>query len=159
MTAIDIPDLAGALCAQVDPELFFPEKGGSTREAKRICRRCPIRDACLEYALVNGERFGIWGGQSERERRRLGAVPAPLPALDEPDNAAVDRLLDGDRLAPRTRPQLRAAINRLLDRGLPHPVIADHLGCSTRSVNRAVAARRAAAASPSPDSDRQEPAA
>ena len=49
----------------------FPEKGGSTREAKRICLGCEVRDACLEYALANDERFGIWGGLSERERRRL----------------------------------------------------------------------------------------
>ncbi len=60
-----------ALCAQTDPEAFFPEKGGSTREAKRICTGCEVRDACLEYALANDERFGIWGGLSERERRRL----------------------------------------------------------------------------------------
>lgn len=60
-----------ALCAQTDPEAFFPEKGGSTREAKRICLGCEVRDACLEYALSNDERFGIWGGLSERERRRL----------------------------------------------------------------------------------------
>jgi WhiB family redox-sensing transcriptional regulator len=60
-----------ALCAQTDPEAFFPEKGGSTREAKRICLGCEVRDRCLEYALANDERFGIWGGLSERERRRL----------------------------------------------------------------------------------------
>ncbi len=60
-----------ALCAQTDPEAFFPEKGGSTREAKRICLGCDVKDACLEYALANDERFGIWGGLSERERRRL----------------------------------------------------------------------------------------
>ena len=60
-----------ALCAQTDPEAFFPEKGGSTREAKRICRACGVRDECLEYALEHDERFGIWGGLSERERRKL----------------------------------------------------------------------------------------
>ena len=60
-----------ALCAQTDPEAFFPEKGGSTREAKRICQGCEVRDECLDYALAHDERFGIWGGLSERERRRL----------------------------------------------------------------------------------------
>ncbi len=60
-----------ALCAQTDPEAFFPEKGGSTREAKRVCGRCPVRAQCLEYAVAHDERFGIWGGLSERERRRL----------------------------------------------------------------------------------------
>lgn len=62
---------ADALCAQTDPEAFFPEKGGSTREAKRVCDSCEVRAECLEYALENDERFGIWGGLSERERRKL----------------------------------------------------------------------------------------
>ena len=60
-----------ALCAQTDREAFFPEKGGSTREAKRVCLSCDVRGECLEYALGHDERFGIWGGLSERERRRL----------------------------------------------------------------------------------------
>jgi WhiB family redox-sensing transcriptional regulator len=60
-----------ALCAQTDPEAFFPEKGGSTREAKRVCQTCEVRVECLEYALAQDERFGIWGGLSERERRRI----------------------------------------------------------------------------------------
>jgi WhiB family transcriptional regulator, redox-sensing transcriptional regulator len=60
-----------SLCAQTDPEAFFPEKGGSTREAKRICVGCEVKSECLEYALAHDERFGIWGGLSERERRRL----------------------------------------------------------------------------------------
>ncbi len=60
-----------ALCAQTDPEAFFPEKGGSTREAKKVCLTCEVRDDCLEAALMNDERFGIWGGLSERERRKL----------------------------------------------------------------------------------------
>ena len=60
-----------ALCAQTDPEAFFPEKGGSTRDAKRICTSCEVKGQCLDYALSNDERFGIWGGLSERERRRL----------------------------------------------------------------------------------------
>lgn len=59
-----------AKCLDADPEAFFPEKGGSTREAKRICAACPVREECLDYALANDERFGIWGGLSERERRR-----------------------------------------------------------------------------------------
>jgi WhiB family redox-sensing transcriptional regulator len=60
-----------SLCAQTDPEAFFPEKGGSTREAKKVCVGCDVRPECLEYALANDERFGIWGGLSERERRKL----------------------------------------------------------------------------------------
>jgi WhiB family redox-sensing transcriptional regulator len=60
-----------ANCMGVDPDLFFPERGGSTREAKEVCRGCVVREDCLEYALANGEKFGIWGGMSERERRRV----------------------------------------------------------------------------------------
>jgi WhiB family redox-sensing transcriptional regulator len=62
---------ADALCAQTSPEAFFPEKGGSTRDAKKVCGSCAVRSTCLEYALINDERFGIWGGLSERERRKL----------------------------------------------------------------------------------------
>lgn len=60
-----------ALCAQVDPEIFYPEAGGSVRIAKRICRGCEVRTECLAYALEHHERFGVWGGLSERERRHL----------------------------------------------------------------------------------------
>jgi WhiB family redox-sensing transcriptional regulator len=60
-----------ALCAQSDPEAWFPEKGGSSREAKAVCRMCLVRADCLEYALDKQEKFGIWGGMSERERRRI----------------------------------------------------------------------------------------
>jgi WhiB family redox-sensing transcriptional regulator len=60
-----------ANCLGVDPDLFFPERGASTREAKAVCKGCEVRDDCLEYALAHGEKFGIWGGLSERERRRV----------------------------------------------------------------------------------------
>ena len=58
-------------CLGVDPDLFFPERGASTKEAKGVCQGCVVREDCLEYALANGEKFGIWGGLSERERRRI----------------------------------------------------------------------------------------
>lgn len=60
-----------ANCLHVDPELFFPESSGSTSEAKGVCHSCAVRPECLEYALRHGEKFGIWGGMTERERRRL----------------------------------------------------------------------------------------
>ncbi|MGB6057790.1 MAG: WhiB family transcriptional regulator [Microthrixaceae bacterium] len=60
-----------ANCLGVDPDLFFPERGASTKEAKGVCQGCVVREDCLEYALANGEKFGIWGGLSERERRRI----------------------------------------------------------------------------------------
>ena len=72
MTQLEsLPWASSAKCLQAEPDTFFPEKGGSTREAKRICTGCPVRDECLDFALANDERFGIWGGMSERERRRL----------------------------------------------------------------------------------------
>jgi WhiB family redox-sensing transcriptional regulator len=60
-----------ALCAEIGPDAFFPEKGDSSRPAKAICRSCRVRAECLQFALANDERFGIWGGLSDRERRRL----------------------------------------------------------------------------------------
>jgi WhiB family redox-sensing transcriptional regulator len=65
------PWMAQSRCTETDPESFFPEKGGSTRAAKAVCRKCEVRTECLDYALRNDERYGIWGGMSERERRRL----------------------------------------------------------------------------------------
>ena len=67
-----------ALCAQVDPELFFPDKGESSRPAKRVCASCEVRTECLQEALDRGERFGVWGGLSERERRVLARQPRPV---------------------------------------------------------------------------------
>ncbi|MBA2336901.1 MAG: WhiB family transcriptional regulator [Acidimicrobiia bacterium] len=62
-------DLAN--CRGADPDLFFPERGASTRTAKSICRQCSVRTECLEFAITSSEKFGIWGGLSERERRRI----------------------------------------------------------------------------------------
>lgn len=69
-----------ALCAETDPEAFFPDKGGSTRNAKKVCRTCPVRGECLQAALDRDERFGIWGGFSERERRAMKQDPTALAA-------------------------------------------------------------------------------
>jgi WhiB family redox-sensing transcriptional regulator len=60
-----------ALCAQTGADFFFPAPGSSTREAKRLCGACEGREACLKYALAHDERFGVWGGLSEKERQRL----------------------------------------------------------------------------------------
>lgn len=74
-----------AACRGADPELFFPISSAGVsqrqiRSAKAVCARCPVRPACLDYALATGQRFGIWGGLDEDERRllrrRLG-VPRP----------------------------------------------------------------------------------
>jgi WhiB family redox-sensing transcriptional regulator len=60
-----------AACRGVDPDVFYPSTDEEAEEAKAICRSCPVRESCLEYALVNRERDGVWGGATERERRRI----------------------------------------------------------------------------------------
>jgi WhiB family redox-sensing transcriptional regulator len=60
-----------AICSQTDPDAFYPDKGGSSKDAKTICALCPVQSECLDYALSRDERFGVWGGKSERERRKL----------------------------------------------------------------------------------------
>lgn len=65
-----------AICPTTDVEAFFPEKGGSPREAKRVCAECPVRIQCLQYALEHNEKHGIWGGLTDRERRGLKKAPA-----------------------------------------------------------------------------------
>lgn len=80
-----------ALCTTVDPEAFFPEKGCSSAEAKKVCIACPVRSECLERALGNDERFGVWGGKSERERRAIRkARGLSVPEIDEADDDDAD---------------------------------------------------------------------
>lgn len=66
----DQPWFEAALCRETDPEIFFPD-GDSARAAKATCMRCEVRTECLNWALDRHERFGIWGGLTEHERRRL----------------------------------------------------------------------------------------
>lgn len=86
------------LCKQVDPELFFVEKGGSTKDAKSICLGCDVRAQCLAYALERNEVFGIWGGLTYPQRRDLKklAAAATAPSEDEPAATAAK---DDDGLA------------------------------------------------------------
>lgn len=76
-----------ANCAGADPELFFPERGASLAEARAVCAGCTVRTECLDYALAIGEKYGVWGGLSERERRRL-----------RPKEAGVMTMLDDYRV-------------------------------------------------------------
>lgn len=62
-----------ALCAEVDRDWFFPEKGDNWGSAKRICALCPVKAECLEDALENNEEWGIWGGTTDHERREIKA--------------------------------------------------------------------------------------
>ena len=110
--------MTGGVCAQVDPELWFPEKGGSTREAKALCARCPVHPECLAYALAHDERFGIWGGASERDRRRM------------------KRTTTRPQGVPVRAPDKRTGVIRQLATTLTDPEIAGRLGCSSRTVLR-----------------------
>lgn len=66
------PDwFADANCRGLDPELFFPGRGQDVKQAKEVCRRCDVQVECLTYALNNGEKFGVFGGKSEKERRQI----------------------------------------------------------------------------------------
>lgn len=58
-------------CIGMDPDMFFPPKGPSPKEAKAVCARCPVRQECLDYSMEANEKFGVWGGLTERERRIL----------------------------------------------------------------------------------------
>lgn len=66
----DDPRQYGA-CSGVEPDLFFPERGESLEPAVKVCASCIVKTECLEYAIVNRERSGVWGGESERSRRRI----------------------------------------------------------------------------------------
>ena len=66
-----MPWIAQAECAGADPETFYPGRGESTLKAKAVCNGCPVRTDCLDWALKNNEREGVWGGTSERERKAM----------------------------------------------------------------------------------------
>lgn len=74
-----------AVCAQTDPECFFPEIGGIAGRAKQVCngnpekgtQPCPVRSECLDYALTNNETFGVWGGTTYTERLDLKRASKP----------------------------------------------------------------------------------
>ena len=148
------------LCGQTDPELFFPEKGGSVRAAKAVCAGCPVRAECLEYALAHDERYGVWGGTSERERRRLKAaaahrsttsrpvarrtgVPAPGSAPGQVDDVVVARLMAGHPVIGASRVEVAQAAIGLHHAGHSARRIAAQLGIQERQVQRWVARHRA----------------
>jgi WhiB family transcriptional regulator, redox-sensing transcriptional regulator len=60
-----------ARCKGVDPDIFYPPEEDEALEAKEICADCPVREVCLDFALSQREKLGVWGGMTERERRRM----------------------------------------------------------------------------------------
>lgn len=68
---MDTEWMARGKCREVPPAVFFPSDGVGVQAAQRVCADCPVADPCLEYALANRIDHGIWGGRSERERRRI----------------------------------------------------------------------------------------
>lgn len=74
------PWMSEALCAEIDPELWFPPASSSPGRAKAVCQSCQVRAECLSYALENGIEFGVWGGLSEPERQRLSPRSRDLAA-------------------------------------------------------------------------------
>ena len=77
-----------AACRAADPGLFFPELGESAKAAKQICADCPVRAECLAFAVASGERFGVFGGLSERERYGMGTKPS-RPRNQQPSRERV----------------------------------------------------------------------
>lgn len=118
-----------ALCAETDPEVFFPGKGQSPNDAKKVCRRCAVSEECLIYALVAGQKDGVWGGTTERQRRKM-----PLP---EPP--AVTVTVPGP--VPGSQPQAARTtrIVRMGRQGMPVAEIAGHVGCKPDAVRAALA--------------------
>jgi WhiB family redox-sensing transcriptional regulator len=108
-TDVATPDWSAALCATSgDPDRWFPETGESPEEAQAICRACPIRAECLEWALATDQRFGVWGGASKQERRRMKAgLRAPSPS--GPEMTAVPAAQGPARLARGELPPMVAA--------------------------------------------------
>ena len=106
------PWMDRAVCAQTDPDLFFPEKNGNAAPARRICGTCPVAGECLEYALANRETHGVWGGLTPLERRKLL----------QPHN--------------RSNDMLKGAVRRLNRAGLMDTEIGEQLGVSGGHVTR-----------------------
>ena len=99
-----------ALCAQTDPDEFFPEKGESSSRAKAVCRACTVRADCLRFALDRGEEHGVWGGLTPEERR--AADDASLADIIAGDDAVFYARQDAAAEKTRARDRKYAAANR-----------------------------------------------
>lgn len=125
--------MADGLCRQVDMDMFFPEQGGSTRDAKRVCLACPVQAECLAYALANPDLLGVWGSYSERERHRLAKGERFAPAM-------------GNQRRQVVTAEQRAQIEAMLDEGTASlNRIAKVVGVRWHTVERIYIERGAAA--------------
>ena len=68
---MDTAWMADGKCRELPPETFFPTDGVGVEIARRVCANCPVKEPCLEYALLHRIEHGVWGGHSERSRRRI----------------------------------------------------------------------------------------
>jgi WhiB family redox-sensing transcriptional regulator len=68
---VDSTRMAAGQCTDLPPATFFPSDGHGVEMARRLCGDCPVRDVCLQYALDHHIEHGVWGGASERARRRM----------------------------------------------------------------------------------------
>ncbi|MFK0244550.1 WhiB family transcriptional regulator [Amycolatopsis azurea] len=119
-----------ALCAETDPDAFFPEDDGDAEDAKRICARCDVRERCLAYALKADERIGVWGGLSAEERDRI-------------TEHRFGARLTGAKARRRERD---ATIMDMTARGMGAPSVAARIGVNERTVYRVLERHRAQAA-------------
>ena len=96
-------------CAQTGAgDVWYPEKGGTTHDAKVVCAACPVRQRCLEVALANDERFGVFGGLSPNERRKVARgepVQFPPAWMERPEPTPVQKV--GRKTLPREHGNLR----------------------------------------------------
>lgn len=123
--SVDVSWMPDGLCTQSDPDEWYPDKGGSTYQAKQICRRCPVRQQCLDYALTTQQGHGVWGGYSERERRRLRSGETIAPVIRKP----------GQDL-PKRRNEIRDERAELYRQGLTYRQMADTLGVSYDTIRQ-----------------------
>lgn len=84
-------------CLGCDPDLFFPERGSMTdlAAAKAICATCPVREQCLDYAIRNSEHTGVWGGRSDKERRRIARERRARGELPRASTSSAGPLIHG----------------------------------------------------------------
>jgi len=122
---------ASALCAEGDPDEWFPERNESPLAAQSICSRCPVRTECLEYAIVNDERYGVWGGTlpADREEIRKSRGIVRVPSRSEWDNEQRRRQAD----------EILADYESIVRAGLDTQPLADKLGCSKSNLHKRMA--------------------